>query len=134
MFDGLRHFDFSHAASHRTPTDALMRIRQHDCKGKRILIDSFACSEGGGCNGRMYTALIKQFIVESGEIITTTGIYRMVDHPERAIALINGDLLPTYQGKKVEVPTHSGRQKSKTRLRALMRSPLIHFRSSSVIP
>ena len=49
-----------------------------------------------------YSALMRQFIVPSGEVITATGIYRMVDHPQREITLINGDLVPTFQGKKVK--------------------------------
>ena|SRR6266853_3200107 len=32
-----------------------------------------------------------QFVVASGELVATTGIYRMVGHPEREITLINGD-------------------------------------------
>jgi hypothetical protein len=39
--------------------------------------------------------------VESGDFITTSGIYRMNDHPGREIALIYGDAVPTFQGKKV---------------------------------
>jgi hypothetical protein len=45
---------------------------------------------------------MKQFIAESGEIITATGIYRMVDHPEREITLVYGDAVPTFQKQKVK--------------------------------
>jgi hypothetical protein len=31
---------------------------------------------------------MKQFIVDCDEFVTTTGIYRMLDHPEREITLI----------------------------------------------
>ena len=44
---------------------------------------------------------MKSFVVESGDFITTSGIYRMNDHPGREITLIYGDAVPTFQGKKV---------------------------------
>ena len=44
---------------------------------------------------------MKQFIVESGDFVATSGIYRMNDHPEREITLIYGDSVPTFQGNKV---------------------------------
>ena len=43
---------------------------------------------------------MKQFIVDSGDFVATTGIYRMVDHPEREITLVYGDAVPTFQKKK----------------------------------
>jgi hypothetical protein len=45
---------------------------------------------------------MKQFTVDSGDFVTATGIYRMVDHPGREITLIYGDAVPTFQGKKVK--------------------------------
>jgi hypothetical protein len=45
---------------------------------------------------------MKQFIVDSGDFVTTTGIYRMTDHPEREVTLIYGDAVPTFQGRKVK--------------------------------
>jgi hypothetical protein len=45
---------------------------------------------------------MKHFIVKSGDFITSSGIYRMSDHPEREITLIYGDPVPTFQGKKVK--------------------------------
>ena len=48
-----------------------------------------------------YTVCMKNFVVESGDFITTSGIYRMNDHPGREITLIYGDAVPTFQGKKV---------------------------------
>jgi len=45
---------------------------------------------------------MKQFIVESGDFIAASGIYRMKDHPEREITLVYGDSVPTFQGKKVK--------------------------------
>jgi hypothetical protein len=48
-----------------------------------------------------YTVCMKNFVVESGDFITTSGIYRMNDHPRREITLIYGDAVPTFQGKKV---------------------------------
>jgi hypothetical protein len=50
----------------------------------------------------LYTALMRQFIVVSGDFVATTGIYRMVDHPEREITLIYGDAVPTFQGNQVK--------------------------------
>jgi hypothetical protein len=44
---------------------------------------------------------MKQFIVESDEFVTTTGIYRMTEHPEREITLLYGDAVPTFQNRKV---------------------------------
>jgi hypothetical protein len=38
--------------------------------------------------------------LESGDFITTSGIYRMNDHPGREITLIYGDAVPTFQGKR----------------------------------
>jgi hypothetical protein len=35
-----------------------------------------------------YTALMKNLVVESGDFVTTSGIYRMNDHPGREITLI----------------------------------------------
>ena len=45
---------------------------------------------------------MKQFIVDSGDFVVTTGIYRMVDHPGREITLVCGDAVPTFQKKKVK--------------------------------
>ncbi len=45
---------------------------------------------------------MKQFVVDSGDFVATTGIYRMVDHPEREITLVYGDAVPTFQKKKVK--------------------------------
>ena len=45
---------------------------------------------------------MKNFIVESGDFITTSGIYRMNDHPGREITLIYGDAVPTFQGRKIK--------------------------------
>jgi hypothetical protein len=42
---------------------------------------------------------MKHFIVQSGDFVATSGIYRMNDHPEREITLIYGDAVPTFQGK-----------------------------------
>jgi hypothetical protein len=44
---------------------------------------------------------MKQFIVESGSFVTTTGIYRLTEHPEREITLLYGDAVPTFQSRKV---------------------------------
>ena len=49
-----------------------------------------------------YTVCMKNFVVQSGDFITTSGIYRMNDHPSREITLIYGDAVPTFQGKKVK--------------------------------
>jgi hypothetical protein len=48
-----------------------------------------------------YTVCMKNFVVESGDFITTSGIYRMNDHPGREITLIYGDAVLTFQGRKV---------------------------------
>jgi hypothetical protein len=45
---------------------------------------------------------MKQFILASGEFVTTTGIYRMLEHPEREITLVYRDPVPTFQRKKVK--------------------------------
>jgi hypothetical protein len=50
----------------------------------------------------LYTASMKHFIVDPGDFIATTGIYRMLDHPGREITLVYGDAVPTFQGKKVK--------------------------------
>jgi hypothetical protein len=42
---------------------------------------------------------MKHFIVESGDFVTTTGIYRMLDHPNREITLVYGDAVPTFQNE-----------------------------------
>jgi hypothetical protein len=49
-----------------------------------------------------YTVFMKNFVVESGDFITTSGIYRMSDHPGREITLIYGDAVPTFQGRKIK--------------------------------
>jgi hypothetical protein len=46
---------------------------------------------------------MKQFILASGEFVTTTGIYRMLEHPEREITLVYGDPVLTFQRKKVSL-------------------------------
>jgi hypothetical protein len=46
-----------------------------------------------------YTVCMKNCVVESGDFITTSGIYRMNNHPGREITLIYGDAVPTFQGK-----------------------------------
>jgi hypothetical protein len=43
---------------------------------------------------------MKSFVVESGDFITTSGIYRMNDHPGREITLIYGDAVPTFQERR----------------------------------
>jgi hypothetical protein len=58
---------------------------------------------------------MKNFVVESGDFITTSGMYRMNDHPGREITLIYGDAVPTFQGKKVTFRVI--REESQTRLR-----------------
>jgi hypothetical protein len=45
---------------------------------------------------------MKNFVVQSGNFITTSGIYRMNDHPGREITLIYGDAVPMCPGKKVK--------------------------------
>jgi hypothetical protein len=45
---------------------------------------------------------MKNFIVESGDFITTSGIYRMDEHPGRESTLIYGDAVPTFQGRKIK--------------------------------
>ena len=50
----------------------------------------------------MYTVVMKQFIVDSGDFVAASGIYRMVDHPEREITLVYGDTVPTFQKQKVK--------------------------------
>jgi hypothetical protein len=50
----------------------------------------------------VYTRLMKQFIVESGTFVATTGIYRMEEHPQRERTLLYGDSVPTFQKRKVK--------------------------------
>jgi hypothetical protein len=57
---------------------------------------------------------MKNFVVESGDFITTSGIYRMNDHPGREITLIHGDAVP---GKKGHVSAHPRCKKSQARLK-----------------
>jgi hypothetical protein len=45
---------------------------------------------------------MKNFVVESGDFITTSGIYRMNDHPGREITLIYGDAVSHYGGPHSE--------------------------------
>jgi hypothetical protein len=45
---------------------------------------------------------MKHFIVASGDLVTTTGIYRMLDHPHREVTLLQGDAVPTFQNRKVK--------------------------------
>ena len=47
----------------------------------------------------LYTAEMKHFIVDSGDFVTTTGIYRMLGDPEHEVTLVYGDAVPTVQGK-----------------------------------
>jgi hypothetical protein len=61
----------------------------------------FAAREAACVTGFGVTVCMKNFVVESGDFITTSGIYRMNDHPGREITLIYGDAVPTFQGKKV---------------------------------
>jgi hypothetical protein len=49
-----------------------------------------------------YTVCMKNFVVESGDFIKASGIYRMNDHPGREITLIYGDAVPTFQGGKIK--------------------------------
>jgi hypothetical protein len=44
---------------------------------------------------------MKHFIVNSGDFVTTTGIYRMLGDPEHEITLVYGDAVPTFQSNKV---------------------------------
>jgi hypothetical protein len=68
---------------------------------------------------------MKNFVVESGDFITTSGIYRINgkrpsdqnDHPGREITLIYGDAVPTFQGKKVTPSAHPRCEESQARLR-----------------
>jgi hypothetical protein len=53
----------------------------------------------------------KNFVVESSDFITTSGIYRMNDHPGREITLIYDDAVPTFQGQG-QVSAHPCCQKS----------------------
>jgi hypothetical protein len=55
---------------------------------------------------------MKNFVVESGDFITTSGIYRMNDHPGREITLIYGDLC-----------RHSRQRRSRFASSALQRIP-----------
>jgi hypothetical protein len=48
-----------------------------------------------------YTVCMKNFVVESGDFIATSGIYRMNDHPGQEITLIYCDAVPTFQGRKI---------------------------------
>jgi hypothetical protein len=45
---------------------------------------------------------MKQFVVESGTFVTTTGIYRMEEHPQRERTLLYGDSVPTFQKRKIK--------------------------------
>jgi hypothetical protein len=45
---------------------------------------------------------MKHFIVQSGDLVTTTGIYRMLDHPNREVTLLQGDAVPTFQNQKMK--------------------------------
>jgi hypothetical protein len=41
---------------------------------------------------------MKNFVVQSGDFITTSGFYRVNNHSGREITLIHGDAVPTFQG------------------------------------
>jgi hypothetical protein len=60
---------------------------------------------------------MKNFIVESGDLITTSGIYRMDEHPGREVTLIYGDAVLNVPGKEDQVSTDPRCQKSQERLR-----------------
>jgi hypothetical protein len=45
---------------------------------------------------------MKHFTVNSGDFVTTTSIYRMLDHPGREVTLVHGDAVPTFHNKKVK--------------------------------
>jgi hypothetical protein len=45
---------------------------------------------------------MKNFIVESSDFITISGIYRMDERPGGEITLIYGDAVPTFQGRKIK--------------------------------
>jgi hypothetical protein len=45
---------------------------------------------------------MRHFRVESGEFVTTTGIYRMEEHPHREVTLVYSDAVPTFQRRKVK--------------------------------
>ena len=49
-----------------------------------------------------HTVYMKNFVVQSGDFITTSGIFRMNDHPERRqCRILDGDAVPTFHGKKI---------------------------------
>ncbi len=62
---------------------------------------------------------MKHFIVDPGDFIATTGIYRMLDHPGREITLVYGDAVPTLPRQESEVHTYPRYQKPKTGLGSL---------------
>jgi len=41
-------------------------------------------------------------MVESGDFVTTTGIYRLAEHPQREITLVYGDAVPTFRNRKAK--------------------------------
>jgi len=46
---------------------------------------------------------MRHFIIESGDYVTTTGLYRMLSEDglhDREYTLIRGDACPTFAGKK----------------------------------
>ena len=49
-----------------------------------------------------YAVGMKHFIVESGDFVMTSGIYRMLDHANREVTLVYGDSVPTFQRRKVK--------------------------------
>jgi hypothetical protein len=49
-----------------------------------------------------YSLKMKHFIIESGDFITATGVYRMVEDPRREVTLLYGDPAPTFQKTKVK--------------------------------
>jgi hypothetical protein len=51
--------------------------------------------------GVLYTSGMKHFTIETGEFVTTTGVYRVVGH-HREATLLQGDAAPTFQKEKVK--------------------------------
>ena len=57
-------------------------------KPRQVPVGAFGIQSSGLFS---YTVCMKNFVVESGDFIITSGIYRMNDHPGGEVTLIHGD-------------------------------------------
>src|SRR5262249_25939077 len=91
----------THQGTYATPTHG--RLDARFCRERHLHASSRPhVREAIGNIGVLYNLKMKHFIVDSGSFVTTTGIYRLMEHPEREITLVYADVVPTFQKRNVK--------------------------------